>query len=604
MSVLEPLPRRDVELTSSTFAQRRDANRRYIGSLRSDNLLQNHYFEAGLWNPPHLPEDVHGGWESPTCAVRGHFLGHWLSAAAHHDAARPDPELRGKADHVVAELARCQAENGGEWVASIPEKYLHRLARGSFVWAPGYVAGKTLMGLLEMATVAGNEQALEILRNAARWYTRFTGSLSERELADFLDYEQCNMLESVVELYALTGEEEHLELVRRYDRRRLFDALLAGDDVLTNRHANTTIPEVVGAARAYEVTGESRWREIVEAYWRLAVTERGSFVTGCQTCGEVWTPPFTFAHRLGDTNQEFCTVYNMMRLAEFLLRWTGDAGYANYRELALHNGVLAQQHAQTGMVAYYLPLQSGLRKTWTTPTESFPCCLGTMVQAISQLGGGAFYERDGALVVAQPLPADVAFRGARVEVRGTDALPGPGPMLLNADEPWSRPSDRLVELRITAPGPVSFPLELRIPEWLTGPARLTVGGETRELGTEPGFHRIEREWRDDVVRLELPADPVTVPLPDRPDTVAFRVGPVALAGLVDGWRRLHGDPADAGSLVELGDERGWGAWTPRYRTRGQERDFRLVPLADVLDEPYAVYFPVGDSPKNGSSGRA
>ena len=40
-------------------------------------------------------------------------------------------------------------------------------------------------------------------------------------------------------------------------------------------HMNTTIPEVQGAARAWEVTGEERWREIVEAYWRCGVTERG-----------------------------------------------------------------------------------------------------------------------------------------------------------------------------------------------------------------------------------------------------------------------------------------------------------------------------------------
>ena len=37
-------------------------------------------------------------------------------------------------------------------------------------------------------------------------------------------------------------------------------------------HANTTIPEVLGAARAWEVTGDARWRAIVEAYWHYAVT--------------------------------------------------------------------------------------------------------------------------------------------------------------------------------------------------------------------------------------------------------------------------------------------------------------------------------------------
>ena len=57
--------------------------------------------------------------------------------------------------------------------------------------------------------------------------------------------------------------------------------------------------------------------------------------------------------------QEHCTVYNMMRLAEYLLRWTGDPAYADYWERNLWNGVLAQQHPDTGMIAYFLPLQPG-----------------------------------------------------------------------------------------------------------------------------------------------------------------------------------------------------------------------------------------------------
>ena len=43
--------------------------------------------------------------------------------------------------------------------------------------------------------------------------------------------------------------------MERYDRPRLFERLLAGEDALTNMHANTTIPEAHGAARAWEVTG-------------------------------------------------------------------------------------------------------------------------------------------------------------------------------------------------------------------------------------------------------------------------------------------------------------------------------------------------------------
>ena len=129
--------------------------------------------------------------------------------------------------------------------------------------------------------------------------------------------------------------------------------------MLTNQHANTTIPEIQGAARAWEVTGDGRWREVVEAYWRSAVVERGYYATGGQTSGEYWTPPRQLSARLGDKNQEHCTVYNMMRVADYLLRWTGEAGYADYWERNLYNGTLAQQNAATGMVAYFLPMRSG-----------------------------------------------------------------------------------------------------------------------------------------------------------------------------------------------------------------------------------------------------
>ncbi len=66
---------------------------------------------------------------------------------------------------------------------------------------------------------------------------------------DILDVETGGMLEVWADLYGVTGKQEHLDLIQRYERRRLFERLLAGEDPLTNRHANTTIPEAHGAAR-------------------------------------------------------------------------------------------------------------------------------------------------------------------------------------------------------------------------------------------------------------------------------------------------------------------------------------------------------------------
>ena len=202
-----------VKLLPSWFQHRFELNRRYLMDLRAENLLQNYYLEAGLWGPRSRLEDCHWGWETPTCQLRGHFLGHWLSAAAYISANTGDVEIKGKADRIVSELGRCQQENGGEWVGSIPEKYLYWIARGKRVWAPHYTLHKTLMGLYEMAALAGNEQALDILKNWARWFHRWTGQFTRDQMDDILDVETGGMLEVWANLFALTGDEAHLDLV-------------------------------------------------------------------------------------------------------------------------------------------------------------------------------------------------------------------------------------------------------------------------------------------------------------------------------------------------------------------------------------------------------
>jgi len=593
-----PIPPGQVKLLPSLFQHRFDLNRRYLMALRSDNLLQNHYLEAGLWGPRVRPEDCHWGWESPTCQLRGHFLGHWLSAAARIYASTGDVEIKGKADWIVSELARCQEENGGEWAGSIPEKYLDWVVRGKRVWAPHYTLHKTLMGLYDMAAYASNEQALNIMVKWARWFHRWTGQFSREQMDDILDVETGGMLEAWANLYGVTGKQEHLDLVYRYDRPRLFERLLAGEDPLTNRHANTTIPEAHGAARAYEVTGEERWREIVEAYWRCAVTDRGFFCTGGQTTGEIWTPPFAFSARLGDKNQEHCVVYNMMRLADYLLRWTGDVTYADYIERNLYNGILAQQHPETGMVAYFLPLQAGGRKVWGTPTADFWCCHGSLVQAHTLHDAYVYYEDEEGLAVCQYIPTKLEWEwdGVPVMVKQTFDSEASTSRPREPDGSVHRPQRWVIELSIRCARPVLFALKLRLPWWVSGQSVVLVNGEPAAVSAGPSsFHEIRRTWEEDTVRVELPKALSTCPLPDEPGMVAFMDGPVVLGGLCDEERVLYGDKGDPETMLTPDNEREWTMWRPGYRTRNQERGFRFIPLYEIRDEGYTVYFPVREA---------
>ncbi|MDT0444719.1 beta-L-arabinofuranosidase domain-containing protein [Streptomyces johnsoniae] len=591
------LGRIDYTELPNPFQRRLGLVRTYLMSLGAGQLLRGFVHEAGVFTPgaPPEPGAGFGGWEALGSQLRGHFLGHWLSAAARIVATTGDAELRARAEGIVGRLAGLQRENGGEWVFSIPEKYLHRMAAGKPVWAPHYTVHKTLMGLLDAYRHLGSDEALETVVGAARWFHRWTGGFSRAGLDDILDYETGGMLEVWADLYGITGDPAHLDLVYRYDRPRLFDRLLAGEDPLTNRHANTTIPEALGAARAYEVTGEERWRRVTEAYWRCAVTDRGYFATGGQSSEEVWTPPHAFAARLGTKTQEHCTVYNMMRLADTLLRWTGAPAYADYLELNLYNGVLAQQHPRTGMAAYYLPLRPGARKRWGTATDSFWCCYGTMVQAHTRHNAYAYYNHDGGVSVCQYIPSTARWGAGTGEVELTQRPdPEVGTHIAATDDQGARgrPGHWAVELTVRAAEPSEFELALRVPEWVSGPVTLTVNGERREVPDGARRATVRRVWHDDVVRLELPRALRAVPLPDRPDAVAFRHGPVVLAGLCDEERRLVGDPDRPETLLAPDEERDPFAWRGSWRALGQDRGLRFVPLHEVEEESYAVYFPV------------
>lgn len=132
-----------MELREEELLRREQRNRKYMMDLKSENLLLNYNLEAGRYTAAFFPEGIHGGWEAQTCQLRGHFLGHWLSAAAMRYHASGDGEIKAKADAIVHQLALCQEENGGQWVGAIPEKYLYWIAGASRCGRPSTTSIKS-----------------------------------------------------------------------------------------------------------------------------------------------------------------------------------------------------------------------------------------------------------------------------------------------------------------------------------------------------------------------------------------------------------------------------------------------------------------------------
>lgn len=624
--VLSEFPAGRIQLAEGPLTVRFELNKRYVMSLTNQNLLRSFYLEAGLWSysgnggtttasttTMDGPEHWHWGWESPTCELRGHMMGHWLSAAARIYAQTKDMLVKAKADHIVSELAKCQEASGGEWLAAFPETFMHRLISGKWVWAPHYTVHKLLMGLYEMYAIAGNELALDIIRGMASWFDRWTSGFTQEQMDELLDMETGGMLEVWADLYGVTGDEKHLKLMYRYDRRRFFDALLNGQDVLTNKHANTQIPEILGAARAYEVTGDERFRKVVEAFWACAVTDRGYVCTGAGDNAELWMPAEGMAARLG-VGQEHCCNYNMMRLSQYLLRFTGDAAYADYWERRFVNGVLAHQHGDTGMISYFLGLGAGSRKTWGSETQHFWCCHGTLVQANASYETQIFMENEQGITISQWIPSSVRFEregqeiGLRIEQDGQN---GVYPLndwsvtgmtaITKVDVkpiPVHRPDRFIYRLTISCSKASEFTLKLRLPWWLNGDAEISVNGAAMSGPFHSSsYYELSSVWHDgDTIIVELPKKLTTERLPGETETAAFMDGPIVLAGLVDEERRLYGDLEHPELLLVPDRERHHGWWNPGYyKTAGQDRGIRFIPLYEIKDEAYTVYFPIKET---------
>ena len=610
-----------VKLKDGQLLNKEYANRDYLMELNSAALLQNYYQEAGLNQVYGQKPIAHKGWEDPSCQLRGHFLGHYLSAVAVRYYEWGDEELLAKGNAIIHELHRCQIENGGQWAASIPEKYIHWIARGKQVWAPHYTIHKTFLGLCDMYRYADNKEALEVAVNFSKWFYDFVKDKTKDEMDNILDVETGGMLEIWADLYEFTGDDMYLTLIDKYDRRRLFDPLLRGEDVLTNMHANTTIPEAIGAARVYEVTGIERYKQIALAYWDMAYTKRGTSVTGGQTCGEIWTPLNSMIGRLGSKNQEHCTVYNMMRLADIIYTWTGDKECLDYIEQNLYNGILSQgyfrgghangeeaEYPEFGLITYFQPLRAGSRKAWAGKFEDFFCCHGTLVQANSAHNRYLYYK-DGNEIYTGVYAAsqlETTIDGANVTIsQYRDTLSGSlhnGSMSsatqaigANAHIFAHQPDIMLECFDINTDKDIHFSLNLRIPKWVHSEVSVWINDE--EVNITPlnkdGFVKLSRVYsKGDRVKIKLPMDVYETALPGDESMVAFSYGPYVLAGLSKEERMLHLKGHKAADLLTHENEREWGMWKDTFITRYQEKNIRFIPFYEIGYENYQVYFPI------------
>ncbi|CAI5518498.1 unnamed protein product [Closterium sp. Naga37s-1] len=320
---LSPLPLHAVRLSPATrqFAAQ-STNLEYLLTLDADRLLWSFRRTAGEEEPIGRP---YGGWESPNSELRGHFVGHYLSASALAWASTGSTTLKARMEYMVGELGTCQQRIGSGYLSAFPEEFFDRVEAIQPVWAPYYTVHKIMAGLLDQYQLGGSRAALRMLTWMAEYFRGRVQRVIERHTVArhwlSLNEEFGGMNDLLYRLYAITRDPHHLELAHLFDKPCFLGPLALGADDLPRLHANTHIPIAIGAQMRYEATGDSLYRHLSHHFLALVNTSH-SFTSGGTSAFEFWQEPHRSGHILAQEDQESCTTYNMLKVACNAFRWT------------------------------------------------------------------------------------------------------------------------------------------------------------------------------------------------------------------------------------------------------------------------------------------
>ncbi len=524
------------------------------------------------------------------------MLGHYLSALSLMYASTGDAEFKRRVDESVAGLAECQsnAVSAGfhaGYLSAFPESFIDRVENRQPVWAPWYALHKIMAGLLDANQFCGNAQALEVLTNMANWVKFRVDSISEEKMQASLQTEFGGMNEVLANLYGVTGNADFLKTAEAFNQKKIFDPLAAGQDRLNGLHANTQIPKMIGAARQYELTGDARDADIAKFFWQEVALHR-SYVIGGHSDREHFFPTNDFARHLTAETAETCNTYNMLKLTRHLFAWQPSAITMDFYERALYNDILASQDPEQGMFVYLMSLKPGHFKTYSTPENSFWCCVGTGMENHSKYGDTIYFHGDDSLFVNLFIPSELTWPEKNLVVRQETKFP----------------ESDTTRLDFQTQTPVQLALKIRWPAWAEKISVL-VNGQRQKISGRPGSYvTLDREWHNgDRVEIQLPMKLHYEPLPGTTNIVAVLYGPIVLAGNLGTNGMPNPYAKDQLDLVKIpdpkvpvfvGDKKSFlkkikptdQPLVFKTKNLGQPDDVTLIPFYLANHERYSVYW--------------
>lgn len=576
---------KDVKLLNSPFGRAMSKDSAYLLLLKPNRLLYRFYKNAGL----PLKDSIYGGWESE--GLSGHTMGHYLSAASLMYASTGNAEFKKRVDYIVVELERCQKARKTGYVGAIPKEdsIFGNVARGKIKsggfdlnggWSPWYTVHKVMAGLVDAYLYADSKQALKIVIGMADWTFNTINQLPDSLRLKMLNCEYGGMNDVLANIYALTGNKKYLDLSYKFYDEFVMGKLAQRIDPLPGKHSNTNVPKAIGSARQYELTGNERDKTIASFFWETMVHHH-SYVIGGNSNYEYCGKADSLNDRLSDNTCETCNTYNMLKLTRHLFALEPSAALMDYYERALYNHILASQNPTNGMMCYFVPLRMGTQKQFSDSFNTFTCCVGSGIENHSKYAESIYSEGvDGSLFINLFIPSRLNWKSKAVMIR----------------QETNFPSDEKIRFHIQTNSSKNLTLRIRKPFWATKGMMVRINGKMASYTYDDyGYIVIRDHFKmNDMLELSAPMELYTEAMPDNPNRIAIKYGPLLLAGLLGKERP---DPV-IGTPVLLTGNRNVADWIQQTTNPlqfemsgvGKPFDVKLIPFYQTYDQYYSVYW--------------
>jgi len=478
-------PAGGVKLTGGVLKQIFDNNVQYLlNNFSVDDLLYCYRQRAGRQIPPGKPFnwDVGKGPEVP-----GSVAGLFLMGSGNALRWQEDRQLRERLNAVVAGLAELKRPDG--FIMAYPEEKTTSHENAN------YVRSWVTHGLID-ASIAGNSQALPLIRGYLDWFNRckYLPQVADKIRGyvpdQYIPYQ--GMISSTRMYLSPLGKLDDLNVILNYYQEDWWlDQLLANDDRAIYDRPETHCYEITALEAyldLYRITGNVKYLQAVLNAWTM-LHDKWEMPDGSWALVEARrNPPKSYLLGSSSRSGELCCTVFWIKLNQRLhLLFPEQEAFVSEIEKSIYSGI---GHQLGRSMINYSTVLEGKKDLPVCPPEG-TCCEGQGTRLFGSLPEFLYSLAPQGIHVDLYSPSQISWKQGNTQVALTTAT--------------AFPDSGDVKLRVDTPKPVVFTLSLRIPSWAVNAVEVSVNGKSAAAGIPGSYFNLEREWKaGDQVSFTLP----------------------------------------------------------------------------------------------------